>query len=125
MSEVGLLPTSVQNLESKNKSEVQNLSLKPKTGGSKKSKTEVQTLKSEVCLKSAQSLAEVVYVKFEVQNSQFVRNQKSVEVRSKSVQSLNSEICPKPEVLCPKSVRSLTSEDRILKSKIATKIQNS
>ena len=81
---------------------------------------------SEVFLKSAQSLSEVVC---QVQSPKFEVCPKSEikslsEIRSESVQSLNSEICPKPEVLCPKSVRSLTSEDRILKSKIATKIQN-
>ena len=70
-----------------------NLILKPKSGVCQKSKirypkseTEVQSPKSEVCLKSDRSLSEVVYVK--------------------------SEVCLK------------SAEDRILKFKIATKIQN-
>ena len=108
----------------KQKSEVQNLSLKPKSGVSKKSKTEVQTSKirsllSEVCLKFSQSLPEVVYMwssKSKIRSLSEVWNQKSIW--SPSIQSLKSVRSPKYYV------QSLTSEDRILKSKIATKIQN-
>ena len=52
------------------------------------------------------------------------------KIRSLKVESLKSKVeslsefrnLPISEVLCPKSVRSLTSEDRILKSKFATKM---
>ena len=68
---------------------------------------------SEVFLKSAQSLSKVVYVKFWSLKS---------KVCLKSVRSLSKVWIPK-SVRSPKYyAQSLTFEDRILKSKIATKI---
>ena len=77
----------------------------------------------EICLKSVRSrICEGRSPKFEARRHFEVCPKSEIkslsEVRSKSVQSLNSEIYPKYYA------QSLTSEDRILKSKIATKIRN-
>ena len=117
---------SVQNLGSKkpkyevqSMSEVQNLSLKQKFEVCQKSK--ICCLKSETEVQSLTPKIQKLKLK--------VWNLKS-KVCLKSVQSMSKDWIPKSadvqinmsEVLCPKSVRSLTSEYRILKSKIATKI---
>ena len=115
----------------KQKSEVQNYCLKPKSGVSKKSKTEVQTRESEVwCPKSVWNLPKVCLKSYMWSSKSKIRSLS--EVWNKKSVWTPFEVCPKSELqnLCearsimPKICPSLTSENRILKSKIATKIQN-